>query len=122
MTNPYSYFRPEEDSNCNLKEDTRLWSHYLVDFSSAQSVRYLGNNRVKGEYYLPRNTTVALLAILVHGMGDRSVIPCRIMARTLAKKGIASFILYLVFHKSRKPGVIRRSIPLYLRKNGLKAT
>lgn len=106
MINPYIYFRQNNNDNFNLKEDTSLWSHYSVDFPSAQSVKYLGNNRVKGDYYFPKNITYAPLAILVHGMGDRSMFPCRFIAHTLAKKGIACFILYLVFHKSRAPAII----------------
>ena len=44
-------------------------------------------------------------------MGDRSVRPCRLIARTLAKNGIASFILYLIFHTVRVPGPIKRKYP-----------
>lgn len=51
------------------------------------------------------------LAILIHGMGDRSVFPCRLMAHTLAKNGIACFVLYLVFHRTRAPEVIRKKYP-----------
>jgi fermentation-respiration switch protein FrsA (DUF1100 family) len=40
--------------------------------------------------------------------------PCRFIARTLAKKGIASFVLYLVFHSSRMPEAIRNRLPLFL--------
>jgi esterase/lipase len=53
----------------------------------------------------------APLAILVHGWGDRSVIPCRLLARDLVKKGIACFILYLVFHSRRMPEAIRSRLP-----------
>jgi esterase/lipase len=44
-------------------------------------------------------------------MGARSLYPCRLIARTLAKKGIASFILYLVFHKLRASEVIQKKYP-----------
>jgi hypothetical protein len=40
--------------------------------------------------------------------------PCRLIARTLAKKGIASFILYMVFHSSRMPETIKNRVPLFL--------
>ncbi len=64
-----------------------------------------------GEFLFPQGKTKAPLAILIHGMGDRSVVPCRLIARTLAKKGIASFILYLVFHTCRAPESIKSRYP-----------
>jgi len=112
MMNPYSYTKLNDGVNCRFKEETNLWSRYLVDFPSAQTSRYLGSNRVIGEYLLPKDTAGKLpLAILVHGMGDRSVFPCRLLARTLAKKGIACFILYLVFHTCRVPQSIKGKYP-----------
>ena len=112
--NPYSYQRNELGSNMHLKETTSRWSRYAVDFSTAHTTQYKESNNVFGEYFQPRDADCAPLAIMVHGWGDRSVIPCRLLARTLAKKGIASFILYLVFHSSRMPEVIRNRLPLFL--------
>jgi esterase/lipase len=51
------------------------------------------------------------LAILVHGWGDRSLLVSRMLAKDLAKKGIATFMLYLVFHSRRMPDVIKRRLP-----------
>jgi hypothetical protein len=51
---------------------------------------------------------------MVHGWGDRSTIPYKVLARTLAKRGIASFILYLVFHSSRMPEAMKNRLPLVL--------
>jgi esterase/lipase len=51
------------------------------------------------------------LAILVHGMGDYSVIPCRLLARTLLKQGIACFIPYLIIHSKRIPSSIKMHMP-----------
>jgi cephalosporin-C deacetylase-like acetyl esterase len=111
MINPYSYVRQDNGVNINLKEETRRWFHYRVDFPSAQSLKYLGNNRVVGEYIFPRNVEKAPLAILIHGMGERSVIPCRLIAHTLARHGIASFSLYLVFHQYRAPDSMKGKYP-----------
>lgn len=111
MINPYVYTQQNHNNKCNLREETSLWFRYTVEFPSAQSVQNLGNIGIKGEYYFPKKVTSAPLAILVHGMGNRSVFPCRLMARTLAKRGIASFILYLVFHGSRAPLVIKEKYP-----------
>lgn len=64
-----------------------------------------------GEYFSPTHGEKFPLAILVHGMGDRSTVPCQMLARDLARQGIASFILYLVFHSSRMPQYIKKKLP-----------
>ncbi len=112
--NPYTYQRNELASNTHLKETTPRWLRYAVDFPSAGTIPYKETNTVFGEYFQPRDADCAPLAIIVHGWGDRSVMPCRLLARTLAKRGIASFILYLVFHSSRMPETIKTRIPLFL--------
>jgi len=109
--NPYSYTSGESRFNLHLKKTTSRWLHYTVDFLTAHPTRYEKNNIVRGEYFQPRKVSHAPLAILLHGMGDRSVILCRLLARSLVKKGIACFILYLVFHSSRMPEVIRNRLP-----------
>jgi len=109
--NPYSYSGSEPHFNLHLKKTTPRWLHYAVDFRTAHPTRYEKANIVRGEYFQPQGATHAPLAILLHGMGDRSVIPCQLLARTLVKKGIACFILYLVFHSSRMPEVIRKRLP-----------
>jgi hypothetical protein len=111
MTNPYSYIRQTNGVKCHLEKETDLCTIRRVSFPSAFSSSYLGNSHVLGEYYFPNGKTRAPLAILIHGMGDRSVIPCRLLARTLAKRGIASFILYLVFHTYRVPESIKGRYP-----------
>jgi len=109
--NPYSYLDSETHFNLHLEETTKKWLHYAVDFPTAHPTRYMGNNTVHGEYFCPRETGHVPLAILLHGMGDLSVIPCKLLARTLVKRGIACFILYLVFHSSRMPEVIKNRLP-----------
>jgi cephalosporin-C deacetylase-like acetyl esterase len=111
MINPYLYNRTNDGYNISFKAETSLWSLYSIDFPSAQYFECLGTNRVIGEYYYPKCFRKAPLAILIHGMGDRSVVPCRMLAHTLAKKGIASFVLYLVFHKNRVPDSIKGKYP-----------
>lgn len=111
MMNPYYYIRQNNGYNLNLKEETSRWSCYSLEFSSARSLEHLGYCGVKGEYYFPRGLSRAPLAILIHGMGDRSVIPCKLIAHTLAKSGIASCILYLVFHQYRVPDSIKGKYP-----------
>lgn len=108
---PYNYPGGEPRVNLHLKETTSKWLHYAVSFPTAHPTRYEENNTVRGEYFRPREADHAPLAILLHGMGDRSVIPCKLLARALVKKGIACFILYSVFHSSRMPEVIKSRLP-----------
>ena len=94
-----------------LNQATKGWLRYAVKFPVARPTRYKENNTAYGEYYQPRMGHKWPLAILVHGWGDRSVLPCRMLARDLAKKGIASFVLYLVFHPRRMPSAVIERLP-----------
>jgi esterase/lipase len=109
--NPYSYTKDILQPNLQLKQTTRNWLHYAVDFPTAHPLRYKKSNTVRGEYFQPRGTNKAALAILLHGVGDFSVIPCRLLAKALAKKGMASFILYSVMHSSRMPKSVKKRFP-----------
>ena len=108
---PYSYPSSEPRFNLHLEETTPRWLRYAVSFPTAHPTRYEENNTVRGEYLQPRKADRASLAILLHGIGDPSIIPCKLLARTLAKRGIACFILYSVFHSSRMPEVLRNRLP-----------
>ena len=108
--NPYSYKSQKIKANLELKEPTSRWLHYTVDFPTAYTI-YNENNHVLGEYFQPRDASRAPLAIVIHGWGDRSAIPCQLLARTLVKKGYAAFILYLVFHTSRMPAIMQSHMP-----------
>ena len=112
--NPYSYKSSEVRTNMHLKQANSRWLRYAVDFPTAHVTEHEENNTVLGEYFQPCNADHAPLAIIVHGWGDRSTILCKLMARTLAKRGIASFILYQVFHSSRMPAVIKNRVPLIM--------
>jgi cephalosporin-C deacetylase-like acetyl esterase len=109
---PYSYSSDEPRFNMYLKETTSGWLRYRVDFPSAHPTCYEENNTVWGEYFQPRKRDNAPLAILVHGWGDQSLIPCKLLARSLAGRGIACFILYLVFHTSRMAEVVKERLPV----------
>ncbi len=101
--NLYSYQADNTDFNVKLTKKNRSWQQYTVDFPTAHPTRHEKSNTVRGEYFRPTNGDNLPLAILVHGLGDRSVIPLKILARSLIRKGIACFILYLVLHSSRMP-------------------
>ena len=101
--NPYDYEADNPNFRVQLIEITRKWQHYKVSFLSAHPTRYKESNNVWGEYFRPRTGSHLPLVILIHGLGDRSVIPLKALARSLLKRGVACFILYLVLHSSRMP-------------------
>lgn len=114
--NPYEYKNGISEVKLRLKEDTpRLW-HYEIQFQSALDTGYPENSLVKGEYYQPRIEHKVPLAIVVHGMGDHSVIPCKLLARSLLKQGVACFVPYLTIHSRRAPQAMREHMP-YLTPN-----
>ena len=110
--NPYTYQSGNLSANVQLQEATGKWLRYTVDFPSAFPVTYPENKTVLGEYFQPRNTNKTPLVILVHGWGDHSILPCQLLARTLVKKGMACFILYLVFHSRRMAEATKQRLPL----------
>jgi esterase/lipase len=108
--NPYDYDRGDFPVNTNLIEANQRWRRYSVDFPTAHPTVYEKNNTVRGEYFQPQRTDKAPLAILVHGMGDYGAVPCKFLARSLVKKGIACYVLYQVFHSSRLPESLRGKV------------
>ena len=110
--NPFSYPSVEPRFNLRLKNTNDKWLHYDVDFPIAKPTNHKEHNTAFGEYYQPSRGDNWPLAILVHGLGNRSTLPCSLLARDLARRGIASFVLYLVFHSSRMPEVIKRRLPV----------
>jgi dienelactone hydrolase len=108
---PFCYPPVSPRFNLELKEKNDKWLRYAVDFPVARPTKHKEHNIAFGDYYQPINGDNFPLVILVHGMGDHSTFPCRLLARDLAKRGIASFILYLVFHSSRMPKAIKSKFP-----------
>jgi cephalosporin-C deacetylase-like acetyl esterase len=109
--NPYEYLRDDFQANLQLKQTTRHWSHYLVDFPTACPTIHEQNNTVLGEYFQPKGAKNAPLVVLLHGIGDLSVTPCKMLAKVLARKGMASFVIYSVMHSSRMPADVMRRFP-----------
>lgn len=109
--NPYNYTDLKTEFHLQLNQTTKTWSRYSVRFPVAKPTKYEENNVAYGDYYRPQKGSKWPLAILVHGWGDRSVLPCKMLARDLANKGIASFILYLVFHPRRMPSSVIERLP-----------
>jgi len=110
--NPYSYPPAEPCFDLHLEETTRSWWRYTLDFPSAFPTSFQQSSPARGEYFQPGNDNAAPLAILLHGMGDSSLIPCKLLARALVSKGIACFILYLLVHSSRVPEIMKARFPI----------
>ena len=111
--NPYIYQSGEPSFNLRLKKTTGKWAWHGVDFPSAVHNGYWGRSIVRGEYFQPQGETRAPLVILLHGMGDHSVIPCKLLAKSLASDGTACLILYLLFHSSRLPENMKERYPVF---------
>lgn len=109
--NPYSYEKDTPDAELSLKKDTPESLHYEIQFQSALDTGYPENSVVKGDYFHPKVKGKVPLVILVHGMGDYSVIPCKLLTRNLLKQGIACFIPYLTIHSKRIPKAMRTNMP-----------
>ncbi len=109
--NPYSYVKDKSQPNLQIKKTTRHWSHYLVDFPTAHPTPYELNNTVLGDYFQPRDADNAPLVVLLPGIGDLSAKPCKMLAKVLAKKGMASFVLYSVMHSRRMPTDVMKRFP-----------
>ncbi len=109
--NPYNYTRNDPAFNLDLVRETAVWRRYRVDFPAAYQTRYVENHTARGDYYQPLGGGPFPLVVILHGVGDRSIVPCRLLARSLAADGIACFVLYLVVHTSRMSPDFRRRMP-----------
>jgi cephalosporin-C deacetylase-like acetyl esterase len=113
--NPYIY-QSDQPFSLTLKKVTGKWTSYLVDFPSAFNDGLWGSSLVRGEYFQPQGSGQAPLVILLHGMGDHSLIPCRFLARDLARKGTACLVLNLIVHSSRLPEDMKGRYPVFTSK------
>ena len=109
--NPYNYENSIPEVKLHLKKNGARLLHYGISFRSALDTGYPENSIVKGEYYQPRVKHKVPLAILVHGMGSHSVIPCKILAHDLVKRGIACLVPYLTINSKRLPKSMRSNYP-----------
>ncbi|MDD5288244.1 MAG: alpha/beta hydrolase family protein [Dehalococcoidales bacterium] len=100
----FSYPEHQPDFNLRLIKQTKHYKRFLVDFPVASIDCYPGGEIAKGEYFEPLGMSNNVpLAILIHGWGDHSVIPFKLMVGGFLRRGIACFVLYLPFHGSRLP-------------------
>jgi predicted esterase len=96
--NPFLYTAGPADFNLQLIKQNNHWHKYLVDFPVAASNYFPGGKIARGEYYKPVGKENAPLIVMIHGWGDRSVLPLKWMIDGLIKRGNACFVLYLPFH------------------------
>ncbi len=108
---PYDYDNNLKVKNKKLIRDTQKQKEYYIEFQSGADTGHEENGIVKGEFVLPKTPQKTPLAILVHGMGDQSRIPCRLIARSLVKRGTACFIPYLTIHSRRMPSSMKKVFP-----------
>ena len=108
---PYSYQKTSFPVNMNQDIKNVQWARYTVDFPTARPSVYHEYNTVRGLYYQPICKNPVPLVIMIHGMGDYSAVPWKALAPSLAKRGIAAFVLYHPYHSSRMPAPIKQRIP-----------
>ncbi len=109
--NPFHYSSDGLSAHMKLKQTHHEWAHYIVRCPTARPTRYKKNNTVLAEYFQPLDTSGAPLVILFHGISDQLLIPCKLLARSLVKKGMACFVLYSVFHSRRMPYEVKSRYP-----------
>lgn len=110
--NPFIYQDNTLGATSLKVEETNRWTSYSVQFPVGIKTCYIGDNYVKGDYFAPKGIDKAPLVILVHGMGDLSVVPCRFIAHTLASRKIACFVLYLITHSKRITETMKPGMPI----------
>jgi pimeloyl-ACP methyl ester carboxylesterase len=106
--NPYIY-RGRDEFQVEPAGVGRDFRKYTLTFPSACPSEYPELDTVTGEYLLPIGTKAKPpLVLLIHGVGDTSTIPCRGLAGSLARDGIASLILYMPIHSRRLPQPLKK--------------
>jgi len=109
--NPYKY--TPNDSCFSLHQDkvNKHYTKYRVDYTAAFCGLHQPSGTVSGEYYKPQKEGKCKLVILLHGSGKRSVVPLKFLAKSLTKRGIACFIIYLAIHPNRMADESRKRYP-----------
>ena len=107
----FDYTGNGDSFNTKLVTAKKKWSQYAVEFATALPTAYPSLGAARGDYFQPNGGKTVPLVILLHGIGDQSAIPCIFLARALANRGIASFVLYLPVHTRRMTPDIKRRFP-----------
>lgn len=105
--NPYIY-HGSGDFKLEPVNGAGAFKKFEVSFTSACPTDYSHLDTVTGEYCLPDTDSKPPLVLLVHGVGDTSTIPCRLLSGALAKSGIASLTLTMPIHSRRLPAEMKK--------------
>ena len=108
---PYEYPPADLQFGVYFKRQSPRWWQHTVRFPVALEGMDPGTETASGEYFQPRDASSAPLVVLLHGVGDASLVPCRWLARSLAARGIACVVPRQVVHSSRLPGAGWRRMP-----------
>ncbi len=111
--NPYEYPGGETKFTLGVEKANSKWSRRSVEFVTAGPASHDEGRIARGEYFQPLRANNIPLAIILHGLGGRSAIPCKLLARSLVNRGIACFILYSLFHSSRMPEDVKKRAPAF---------
>jgi len=87
------------------------WRHHLLDFPVAFPGIFQDGNTALAEYFEPVSAGKAPLVVFIHGWGDHSAIPFKVMARGMAARGTHAVLLYLPFHSRRMPAEMKKRSP-----------
>ena len=112
FTDWFAYPAARHPFESKLLKSHRAWQHHSVVFKTAFPVSYPEIGTASGEYYEP-SIKDAPLVILLHGMGDHSILPCKMLAASLARRGIASFVPYLPIHTKRLSADMKNRYPWF---------
>ena len=110
--NPYNYNTDSVQFDLKLKKVTAKWSRYSIEFASASKTPFPEVNLARGQFFMPQCGVKVPLVIFLHGLGDHSVVPCRLLAGSLVRRDVASFILCMPFHSSRMTVDMNRRFPM----------
>jgi predicted esterase len=119
LTTLYEYPKGNNNVSLSLIKEYPGFKHYKLQFQSAIDTEHVENGTVTSELYLPSVKSPAPLMILLHGMGDQSIYPLKLIARKLIKKGVACCIPYLTIHSKRMPLSMKQSFPSFSDKEWL---
>jgi len=106
--NPYKYTNKLTEFNLQPEKKNGRWEKAVLTFPVVSENQYSEAGFASADYYTPLSSGKKPCVILVHGWGDRSVLPFIKMAGDLAKHDIVAIVLYLPFHSKRAPKYIRR--------------
>jgi len=108
---PFKYSPHQSLFTLRQNKIDKYHTHFRVTFTSEFCGSHQRKDTVNGEYYLPQKGRNHKFAIMLHGNGKRSAIPLQLLAKSLVKRGIACFILYLAIHPNRMPEEMRKRYP-----------